>query len=737
MSDAGKPCTQDIQCQSGQCVLSYTDHNSYKCSNPNLSNTCTGGFMLVLFDDFSTDCKGALGTQCQPTQKDFCAYSCYPEVGASDSLCSQKFLDCSSQTGTVSAILTSSSPIQEICAKQNGEICNQQDICLSGQCYQTYEDHNIKKCSTLITCGSNTQVHISSTESACKYPNGSACTSNNDCLSKACYPSFDNNNNLKCSVTKTCSTGEIQVYIDNSTSQCKKVTGEICSSSQDCANQQCYSDFSHASDLKCAKFIQCTSNQIQYYIDNSNSDCKALNGQICSNESNCVSKACYLTLNDSSQMKCSVPVTCSQPNIGYHKDDSNSKCFIPGGEPCNLNDGTCAYGCFQYQMGAIYKCSAGSSPTCNEQNIGLMKTPDYLVKCYLIADQDCSQANDLCQFTCLMDIDQNKRKCSSNYITCSGQFQPFIQSKNPVCKLNNGIICNNDSDCLSNACYINFSYVILNQKLCAKKVTCTDRIPVYVNQNLSSKTNLIVQIKHVIQQKLVFISVQFQLLSTNYLLLSTCLSPNTQFYQDNQTSVCKLAAGLSCSSNADCGYNSCFVDFSAINQYFCAVQITCSKYETQVYIDSTNSACKQSIGETCSTLQNQDCVTKACYQTVADSSVSKCSVPITCTALQSQYFQDNTQSICKLAIGIDCTDNSECIHQACYLIISNTSKYKCAIPTTCVSPAQQYFKDSSTSVCKIADGFDCQNNSDCLSNSCFTNYTVVGPRNAFLNQEEE
>ncbi|CAL6014606.1 Proteasome_activator complex subunit 3 [Hexamita inflata] len=723
---AGSSCTENSQCKSQQCVMSYKDHISYKCSSTTVINICSDNYMLVLFDDFSTDCKGALGKHCPPQQQDVCAFSCYPQVGSVNYMCSQKFLDCSQQTGTVSAILTSSQPIYEICAKINGEICSQSDECLSGSCYQLYEDLNIKKCSQQINCGSNIPVYIGNTESSCKLPNGGNCIVNDNCLSKACYPSFDNNANIKCSVPKTCSTKESQVFIDNSISQCKKIIGEICVGSLDCINQQCYSDISHQSDKKCAKLITCTSNQIQYYLDQLNSDCKAINGQNCSDSSNCVSNACYLTLNDSTSMKCSVPITCSQPNIGYFKDDSNSKCFNPGGETCLQNDETCAYGCFQFQFGSQYKCSAGTPAKCDAQNVGLMKTPDYLVKCYLVADQDCSQANDLCQFMCLKDLDQNKLKCSSQLISCTGQFQPFIQSKMPVCKLNIGISCSDDSDCVSNACYVNFNNI--SQKFCAKLVNCATRIPVYINVNNSSCKLSIGDVCKIAFDCINKTCYPTETGGNKCSVPTTCISPTSQYFQDSSNSVCKLAVGLSCSNNSECGSNQCSVDFSNINQYICAMKITCGSNQTQVYIDSSNSICKQNVGETCSTIQNQDCVSKACYQTVVDLSVSKCSIPITCTSPQSQYFQDNTQSSCKLAIGIDCTNNSECSQQACYLTLSNSSN-KCAIPITCISPALQYYQDNSMSVCKISNGLDCQNNSECFSNSCFINFNNIMQKN--------
>ncbi|CAL5999352.1 Hypothetical_protein [Hexamita inflata] len=673
--------------------------------------------------------------------------------------------------------------------KQIGDLCAIGSECESSQCYPvdcaiqqcylTLEDKYIQKCAKYVLCGSVNSVHIfvSITESQCKQDNGEYCSNESQCQSGACYKIVSNLNMKKCAKPIICDSNYLNLYENKYISACKKVNGETCSLPQDCVSNNCYLDHADKNIYKCSVVITCQNNYMQIYEYTNISSCKKDSGELCSRDSDCYSDACYQSLVDSSIKQCSVRTTCTYPNLQYFKDKFTTKCLKPEGEDCQINDDTCAYGCYNYQNLYI-QCYSETPPTCTSQQVGIIKAPNYLIKCYLIADQDCVQSNDQCEFTCLIDLDANTPKCSSSNISCLPQETSVIIIKTPVCKLSTGGICSQNSDCASNQCYINFN--MISQKQCALYVQCgTNQTPVYIDLNTSQCKYSIGETCSNSQDCLNLTCYQTLTDSSVFKcsVPTTCSSPLSQFFFDNTTSICKLAIGLECTDQLECGSNSCYKIFSNISQNLCATKTTCGPNETQVYIDSTNSDCKKNVGETCSSSQNLDCITKACYQTTAVTSVFKCSVPTTCITPLTQFFQDNVSSVCKLSAGLKCTENSDCISNFCYLNFNNISQklcatqklcgpnqtqvyidqtnsacknsvgeicftahtedcvtktcyqsgydnfaLKCAVPITCNSPSSQFYLDNTNSICKLAVGLDCSDNSECVLNACYPDF---------------
>ncbi|CAL5999426.1 Hypothetical_protein [Hexamita inflata] len=533
IKQTGEDCISGTECLMQTCYPSINNLLITKCAP--YSIICDNEQVQLYYDNTTSTCKLLIGKTCQNIKysNNCINKACYQTI---DDVLVYK---CSIQIiCNVKEVQLYISTELSICKLKITQICAQNSDCVTKACYQTIPDQSIYKCSQQVSCEQNQiPVFIDKLISQCKFSNGEVCASSVDCVSQQCYVDISSLNINRCSSLISCNLSEIQIFQDKFNSVCKYINGEVCTIYTQCASQQCYIDSSDYSIYRCSKYIscdpvievqvfstlyissckkmlgeqcqqqqdclnqtcyltlnfnikkcaipiQCDENQTPIYLSNNESNCKLKNGQICSKISDCLSQVCYQTLDNSSVQRCGTPKICTLPNIPYFLNISISVCLNPGGQICLSNDETCAYNCFSYQSSGSFLCSNATAPSCSSQQVGVIQTADYLVKCYLISNELCDQSTDLCQFTCLKDLDSNSFKCSSSLITCSGSYLPYIQSLIPVCKLADGLECTSDSECLSNSCYPVLKSTC--QKCASGSIDCSSqpgKIPALDSQN--------------------------------------------------------------------------------------------------------------------------------------------------------------------------------------------------------------------------------------------------------------
>ncbi|CAL6052387.1 Hypothetical_protein [Hexamita inflata] len=209
-----------------------------------------------------------------------------------------------------------------------------------------------------------------------------------------------------------------------------------------------------------------------------NSVCIKVVGEPCENDSDCFTNSCYYTDTNTGKKKCAVKETCESNQIPIYKDKATSICLKKGGEDCSNSD-ECAYGCFSYRPGpsaTSTKCAGAYEPACDpNEHVGVIKSVDNVMKCYLIPEEDCTiQSEEICQFECMKDLGANSSlRCSKEIVSCSSPQTPFISaSKSVICKLDNNLVCTTDSECASGICYPVINSVI--SKCASSPIICTE-----------------------------------------------------------------------------------------------------------------------------------------------------------------------------------------------------------------------------------------------------------------------
>ncbi|CAL5993811.1 Hypothetical_protein [Hexamita inflata] len=152
-----------------------------------------------------------------------------------------------------------------------------------------------------------------------------------------------------------------------------------------------------------------------------------------------------------------------------------SECLKADGQACQLNDKTCAYGCFSYRLDNSTRCAGAYEPVCDATHVGVIKSADNL-KCNLFPNQACTkESEEICQFECMKDLGVNSSlKYSKEIVSCTSPQTPFIsaQSKEVICKLDNNLECQTDSECASNTCYPVINSII--KKCAPTTISCPE-----------------------------------------------------------------------------------------------------------------------------------------------------------------------------------------------------------------------------------------------------------------------
>ncbi|CAL6029847.1 Hypothetical_protein [Hexamita inflata] len=176
--------------------------------------------------------------------------------------------------------------------------------------------------------------------------------------------------------------------------------------------------------------------------------------------------------------------------------------------------------------------------------------------------------------------------------------------------------------------------------------------------------------------------------------------------------------GDECHNNSECKSQNCYKDYSNILTSRCAVQITCgANYETYYYSD-TSSVCKLDEGLSCQ--QDSDCFSEACYQTLVDQNIKKCSKSIDCEAGEIKVHKSPILSQCMKDNGQICKSADICLSQQCYKSLGDSSQSKCAAQITCTFPTLQYYQDSQNSICKLPGGKTCSLPDQTCAYGCFS-----------------
>ncbi|CAL6009960.1 Hypothetical_protein [Hexamita inflata] len=276
----------------------------------------------------------------------------------------------------------------------------------------------------------------------CNAEAGSECVQENNICKYQCILNLSSSK-YQCSASDpNCDNVEIAVINPSGTVECKPNNGEMCAKDSECKSSSCY-------PVVQSVISRCSQSQIECgFLSGKN---PALNlkfepicvkeiGQECNNDSECFTNACSLT--KTGNRLCAVFIQCDNTQISVYVDESSSQCYKKGGHTCNLNanDVSCAFGCYLYVPDNSSKCAESFEPFCDSSHVGLIKSADYKMQCYLNTGQQCTaQSPEVCQYSCLNVIGSDQMTCSSSIPVCETPKSPFISNNNIVCLLNNGI----------------------------------------------------------------------------------------------------------------------------------------------------------------------------------------------------------------------------------------------------------------------------------------------------------
>ncbi|CAL5999314.1 Hypothetical_protein [Hexamita inflata] len=165
----------------------------------------------------------------------------------------------------------------------------------------------------------------------------------------------------------------------------------------------------------------------------------------------------------------------------------------------------------------------------------------------------------------------------------------------------------------------------------------------------------------------------------------TCSSPATQYFQDDLTSVCKIANNLDCSDNSECLSGFCYPVVKSASNKCSSSSIECSSQGKIPALDSQNTPiCVLDTGSTClSEGPDDSCLSGMCSQVKNQPSALKCislSSISTCQGCDSSHkcvADSNSIGSCLLTDGnTGCTSDAVCAN-SCLLSLDN--QFICSI----------------------------------------------------------
>ncbi|CAL6000882.1 Hypothetical_protein [Hexamita inflata] len=194
----------------------------------------------------------------------------------------------------------------------------------------------------------------------------------------------------------------------------------------------CYPVINETINKCSSKAIQCSPGTTAVLDQSHDPICVKQAGEQCNSNDQCITNTCYPT--SSGQKKCAVSKQCDANQVQIYVDKTNSTCMKEGGQDCAQNDGQCAYGCYLY-LDNTYKCAAEYKSPCTQNQIGQMLSSDFKVECYLIPGQDCSNDAECSKKACYPVAGSSSNKCSPSATTCTqaGTIAGLDQSLNPIC----------------------------------------------------------------------------------------------------------------------------------------------------------------------------------------------------------------------------------------------------------------------------------------------------------------
>ncbi|CAL6087007.1 Hypothetical_protein [Hexamita inflata] len=482
----GELCTQNSDCHSNTCYP-VAQSAEFRCSAT--TNTCGAGTQPSLVGT-AVECKKNAGQVCTAEGTDL---SCFSGV------CAQiqgdpKMFKC---------ITFSSVPVCKACNLTTTKCAmnlNNDGVCLlvNGQTIPEGTDCKLSCANLCIVSKLNVQTCSIKCDASCDQTKcrsdptgllptcfaqvGEICVPESSICVNECLETLDANNKrteiFACSkADSSCSAIEVPVIKTNGDLDCQPNDGSMCGEDLGCFSKICY-PVVQSVDFKCStSAIDCTTSaepKISALDLTLTPVCIKVVGEPCQNDSDCFTDACYYTHANIGEKKCAVKQTCEASHMPIFKDASASECLKIGGQDCSLADGTCAYGCFSYRPNESTKCAGAYEPACDTTHVGVIKNADNLMKCYLVPDQDCTkETGEICQFECMKDLGANSSlKCSNSILACTSPQTPFIsQSKVVVCKLENHLECQANSECASNTCYPVIQSII--KKCASAPIDCT------------------------------------------------------------------------------------------------------------------------------------------------------------------------------------------------------------------------------------------------------------------------
>ncbi|CAL6109441.1 Hypothetical_protein [Hexamita inflata] len=450
----GELCNLDQDCHSGIC-LSVVQTKVKKCSETSIN--CDSQIGSACLDGTTPVCKKMAGQTCAVEGQNSSCFSGYcAQIQGNQSvlLCISVGSTCDCDQNSKKCVADQNN--DGICLQLNGQTGCTSDscanICISSQL-------NVPTCS--IKCDNQCdqtkcRADITGQRPTCNAEAGSECVQENNICKYQCILNLSSSK-YQCSASDpNCDNVQIAVINLSGTVECKPNDGEMCAKNSECKSSYCYPVVQSVIS-RCSKSqIECgsLSNQIPALNLKFEPICVKETGQECNNDSECFTNACSLT--KTGNRLCAVYLLCDNTQISVYVDESSSQCYKKGGQNCNINanDTSCAFGCYQYVPDNSSKCAESYDPFCDSSHVGIIKSADYKMHCYLNPGQQCTaQSPEVCQYSCLNVIGSDQMTCSASIPVCETPKSPFIQNSSIVCLLNNDTKCENDSQCASNVCY--------------------------------------------------------------------------------------------------------------------------------------------------------------------------------------------------------------------------------------------------------------------------------------------